>query len=680
MKIYLSLLKKFIDLPIEDINELRDVFNDLGLEVEDIIEENKETCFNLETLAHRGDHLYALGIAREFSARYLIPVKPLEVVSSWNTCDLPLEVDVQTKLCFRYALLETTLPKEKKLPKEITKYLPEDLPFAVAILNYVSLELGQPMHAFDKDKIEGNIKVVLSDKEEEVETIGGKIIKVPPESILIKDSKKTIAVAGVIGCVNSMVTEQTKEILIESATFDQVSIRKTARKMGISTDASYAFERGCDPEATLLALKRVVALLEKFSGRASKYPLFYVQKKESNPPTFNFTLDRLCKFLSLPDLRAKEIEERLEFLGYTVEFNKQNKEFKVTPPSWRFWNIQTVEAVIEDFVRVYGLNRLPLTLPPLSYEMPALFVNETLLQKMEKALLGNGFFEVVTKSYYSQEMVNYISELDPLAKAKHILLKNALESSIMKTTNIIHMAKLADYNFKKGMKVFKAYEFGRVFSQHPMVGQYQYEQDVLTLAASGRWYDYEWKKPESREEIFFLFKGVLSSICQALGGQLEITESNVPLLHPMCQANVFINGMQVGFFGLAHPQLLSRLDIKDNLFYAELNVFLLSKLASKKERDSMIDYPSIKRDFTFKLEKESFAGDVIKQILSLNIKDLQRISIVDSYEKEGENFRRVTYRLLFQNSERTLMNEEIDKSVTEFLQTMDAQFNLQLIS
>ena len=263
MKLSLTLLKRCIDLPTQDFVELRHVFDDLGLEVEQYVEEAGKPFFKIETLAHRGDHLSAYGVARELSARYLLPVQPLLLVPTWPPAEAH-EVSVETQACLRYALMAMELPSALAVPKEILEvmsgYNPQTPPI-VHLLNYILEEIGQPMHAFDAERIEGKIRVVLSTQEEEVAALDGKTYRVPAGSILIKDSVKTVAVGGVIGCANSMVTTNTERVLVESAAFDPVCIRKTARAMGLSTDASYVFERGGDRELVITALRRLLALV-----------------------------------------------------------------------------------------------------------------------------------------------------------------------------------------------------------------------------------------------------------------------------------------------------------------------------------------------------------------------------------------------------------------------------------
>jgi phenylalanyl-tRNA synthetase beta chain len=670
MKLSLTLLKRCIDLPTKDFVELHHVFDDLGLEVEQYVEEAGQPFFKIETLAHRGDHLSAYGIARELSARYLLPVQPLALYPTWPPVEAH-DASVETKECLRYALLSMDLPSGLSVPKELqqvmTNYNPQT-PAIVHLLNYVLEEIGQPMHAFDADRIEGQIRVIVSQREEEVVALDGKTYRVPSGSILIQDAVKTVAVGGVIGCVNSMVTAETKRVLVESATFDPVCVRKTARAMGLSTDASYAFERGSDRELVITALRRLLALIP--SVNPEQLRLSYVPGPEHSVHTLVLDMQMIRSYLGFPELTQGMVQERLALLGYTVTCHDP-KTCAVVPPSWRERNVQTVLTVIEDFARVYGLNALPQQLPALDYEAPPEHDNERLLRFIEPSLVGQGFSEVITKSYYSHEAVAALKEVEPGIEARHVAVKNSIEKdySFLKVTNCIHLAKLAESNARRNVASVKVFEFGRLYDR-TLTGDrpYQYERDVLSMAVSGRWYDSEWKKPETVEENLLHLKGVLESLVRSAGGSMAVSPSDVPILHPQVQAAVVIQGQVCGFFGLIHPKLRERLALEEPMLYGELDVAALLRTCQRRQvAGRFSEYPAVTRDLTLKLPIGVPAGSVADKIRSLLGEPLQQIQIVDSFQKKEESFRRVSYRLLFQSEKRTLERDEVDGAVERIL-------------
>ncbi len=693
MKLHISILEKLIELPTKDVNELRQMLDELGLEVKGIEETAGRVVFNVETLANRGDHLSALGVAREISARELVALKHPQVVSSLGDRRASVAIRCLTDRCSRYALLEMQVPTDMNLRPDIAAVIADAEPGRHAIvhtLNYILLEIGQPMHAFDRDKIEGEIVVELTGSEEEVTALDGKCYKVPPNSIVIKDKKKIVAVAGVIGCENSMVTPATRRVLVESAAFDPVSVRKTARAMGISTDASYAFERGSDAEGVVVALKRLVYLTSGAGiGDGAQVTGFGIfEGKPLEKRKLSLAVQRVRAEMNLPRLADAEISARLKNLGYLLEAqptsdkkSDRDKQYSVIVPSWRLHDVLNEDDLVEDFARAYGLNRVKLEIPPLDAQTPAVNDVEDIYRRIEAPLHGSGFFEVITKSLYSQAEVDLLKSLTPQIADTHVVLKNAIEksNSHCKATNIIHLCRLAETNHRHGVMSFKAYEAGRLFSLSQKPGsRYQYERDVITLALSGRWNEHEWRAAEVVETLLLKFKGVLEGIFQALGCEVIAVPSREPLLHPGYQAALKVGRTECGFFGVVHPGIKDALECKYPLLYAELDVASLLVVAKDRDFARPVDLPAIRRDITLKLGDKELAGKISRVIADLKPVNLQQVRIVDNFKKPEEAFRRVSYRLIFQSAERTLEHAEVDMAMAQILGVLKEQHQLEL--
>ena len=687
MKIRLSLLEKFVELPAGEGHELRQLFDDLGLEVKDVAGEGADRVFTLETLAQRGDHLFALGIAREFAARSLSTIKQPQFSQDLSDRKPSFAVKNHTDKCYRYALLEMQVPPVMTLRDDIARVIGErdkDRHAMVDILNYIMLELGQPMHAFDRDKVEGEVSIVLSEQEEEIEALDGKRYKVPAGSILIRDRKKTIAVGGVIGCANSMCTVATKRVLIEAATFDPVCIRKTARAMGISTDASYLFERGADREMVLPALKRLLYLTSGVGSSESAHSLGYHYLAGPDWPArkIKLRIAQVRREMNLPRLPAMEVVTRLKYLGYLVETIDPDKEYNVTVPSWRWWNVFHESALIEDFARVHGVNRVKLELPFADCECVEPHRNETVLAAVEPVLLGNGFQEVITKAYYSAEDVQLVAALDAKLGAAHMALENALDRacSHLKVTNVLNLARVCERNHRQGISSCKVYEVGRLFEREEKTeATYAFERDVLSLAASGRWYLGDWRKPESIEELSRLFEGVLDSLGISLGVRFVVKPSSSALLHPRRQGVLSVGRTACGTFGVVHPLIAERLGLSREVLYAELDIEKLLKLLQPQKYGRPSDFPSIRKDITVKVPPDSWAGSVVKAVRELDTPDLTAVDIVDEFKKPEEDFRRISYRLTFQSTERTLEHAEVDDTFNRIISELKAQHGLELV-
>lgn len=698
MKLHVRLLEKLMELPecpVETaaMSPLRHLLDDIGLEVKGLeVSAAKGVVFTIETLANRGDHLYVVGAAREISARTLAHIKVPPVAGALSDRKASILVRRNTEKCSRYALLEMSLPTPMSLRNDVACFIdePEKRHAIVDLLNYVQMEFGQPMHAFDSSKVDGEIIIDTATKIETIEALDGKTYQVPEGSILIRDRKKIIAVAGVIGCANSMVTEGTTKVCIEAATFDPVSVRKTARAMGLSTDASYAFERGVDPEGIATALKRLVYLAGGSAGAAKDTEGAHVigyTYVEASPPEkrkVKVLLSFLKNHLNLPRLEELEVVTRFKNLGYGVEVSAvgKDRELSLLVPSWRLYDVSNPDDIVEDIARSVSLNRVRHELPALDVEQAARNPNEQITTLVRPALRGAGFVEVITKGFYSAAEVSLLESLERGAAARHIALKNSLEASNshMKMTNVLHLGEILAANLKRGVIAPKVYDLGRVFTKpegeasdeprerDPL--EYNYEHDVLTFASAGRWCEGEWRKAESLEEHARYFKGALANVVKALGAQFSVGKSECGYLHPGMQASVKMGRNVVGFFGVIHPVAREACGLKDPAFYAELDLRLLYKFMSRPDSVTVSDFPAISRDMTLRIDPHEQAGRVLRLIHEAQIGSLTEAIIADDFRKAEEDFRRVTYRVTFQRGDRTLKHEEVDGAMSALLDSL----------
>lgn len=706
MKLHLAQLAKMIELPSTSPQssgpqEVRQILDDLGLEVKDTTGEELDTVFTIETLANRGDHLYTLGVARELSARFLSSVRQPPLAPAFQGLKATLPVRRMTEACSRYALLEVQLPSdattaEAKLRPEIAAALTtlhgdarvvQTKPVIVNVLNFVQLELGQPMHAFDRDAIEGEIVIALTERAEEIEALDGKSYQVPEGSIVIRDRKKIVAVAGVIGCANSMVNHQTSRVLLESAAFDPVRVRKTARGMGLSTDASYAFERGTDREMILPALRRALFLLDAAGGAVKQESgahvigLSVAEAPAVSVSPIKLTLKEVRQHLNLPRLAEVEIASRLKNLGFSVQSIEEGAAFSIVPPSWRVWDIKNTADLIEEVVRTLSLSRVKQELPPLEYETPDRTAIEQLRERIEPVLIGQGFIEVMTRSYYAAEVAETLTRIGRRTLPRHITIKNALERgySHLKISNVVHLAELLEENIRHGVRGARVFECARVFSpDYAAEDGYPFEKEVLSLACAGRWVDREWRKPESTEQKLQLFRGVLDTLIESAGYEPSVGESDDAFLHPGMQGSLKAGRSICGKFGLMHPELAAGLGIKTPVLYAELDVSVLMRVQSARERVFPSDFPSVKRDITLQVPLRERVGKIERMIGEAKLANLTAVEITDDFKKPEEDFRRATFRLVFQSRERTLSHPEVDAEMERLLSALKESAGLVL--
>lgn len=693
MKLNINLLKRLIDLPSDDTVQTAELLDDLGLEVKGITESEQGTVFTIETLANRGDHLSALGIAREISSRNLTPIHIPAMVQELPSKSPTVILRLETEKCLKYGLLEIALGRNFAVSDEIKSICgPSDKPPIVDCLNYLQAEIGQPMHAFDRDKIDGEIRVVLSNHEEKVLALDGCEYVVPAGSIVICDRKKTVAVAGVIGLENSKVTEATTKVLIECATFDPVSIRLTARAMGISTEASYAFERGTDEGAIVDSLKRLGSVIQGGRGSVSSSEGAHLLgfNMLATRPVERRLINLDPKIIRTAMNRSKigevEVKSRLKNLGYSV--TEVGKNFEVIVPSWRLWDVFDETDLVEDFVRAAGFNTVKLAMPPLDINIGELTPIEQLQETYEPVLLGSGFYEVITESLYSAVDVSMLAQYDETLAKSHIEIVNALERdcSHLRATNLVSYARLILQNARKGVSSIKVFEQCRLYGvtgRNKAIGShpygYEFEREVLTLAMAGRWYENDFRKAEDFEQRLALFKGVIESLIASFTLQpIAIARGEDGLLHPGRQARIIIDNSELGFFGEIHPGLAKSLGLKEGFLYAELDVDSLIKIRRPGFVPKLSELPSVWRDITVKVEPQGIAGETVQAIHKIKPDNLSCVSIIDDFRKSEEDFRRVSLRLIFQNISRTLSGSEVDSTMSEIVAKLNSKFKIEL--
>jgi phenylalanyl-tRNA synthetase beta chain len=421
--------------------------------------------------------------------------------------------------------------------------------------------------------------------------------------------------------------------------------------------------------------------------------LTYLEANAPEKRKVNITLNHLRRELNMPRLEEVEIVARLKHLGYSVEATTvgKDRDFSLTIPSWRLWDCRNREDIVEDVARAVSLNRMRPELPALDYEAPAKNPIETVFHRVRSAVLGNGFFEVITKGFYSAADVALLESLHRGVSAQHIALKNSLEqnNSHMKATNILHATRLLALNRKRGVRAPKVFELCRIFSKPAELPSdepkerdaldYNYERDILCLASAGRWADVEWRKGESLEEHARLFKGAIAAVVKSLGCEFSVGKSENKFLHPGMQASIKMGRSVVGFFGVVHPTIREACDLRDEAFYGEFDLRLVYKLMSKVEAPAVSDLPPISRDLTLKIDLKEQAGRVLRILHELNLESVAEALIIDDFRKQEESFRRVTYRVTFQRADRTLKHEEVDAAMSTLLETLKSKHSIEMM-
>ena len=682
MRISLNHLKQYYNKLPSDVRKLRDMFDELGLEVKRIHDVSGDTIFTLELLANRGDHMSYWGVATELAGRFggkVTMPKMTKLSRGKNNIKLRCESD----LCLRYTAtlldvddLRKSFSNETLYPLEAAEI--HSIDAAVDATNLVNLELGQPTHMFDADKIVGGITIRLSKQNETARLLFQKEpITLPEKTLVIADDKKVLAVAGVIGCEESKVTAQTKQMILESATFDPVTVRITSRALKVNTDSSARFGRGADPEMVLTSVERVVWLLEKNNIAHHIGDVGMVGSWKNKPTTIQVDPEKVQHYFQTKEFSKKDIEVRLMRYGFKV---KSGKILTATVPTYRMWDVKSIEDVYEELARSIGYDNLPVRLPYVDKgSIPS--QKEKVKGRVDQVLLGLGFYEVVTNGFYGRDQIQKLDIHAGHALYHHVEVINSIDKgySLLKRTCLPQALEAVSDNIRFQNKNVKMFEWTRIFvPDDESENKVCHEGDQLWLVVNGEENATSWNQSKQTLDAWYL-KGVVEELGKVLGLKLKISFSknslapNFDFLHPHRRAVITLDDDIIGVFGEVNPKICANFDIKRNRpCYLELNVPPLLKAPDFIKPD-VIDLPTqmpMQRMLAFTLPHKVEAQQVLDCLQKAAPDWLERMSIVDLYQHKEDNqpVRTITIALQFSNEDGVRTVDEVN-DITENLIT-----------
>ena len=552
----------------------------------------------------------------------------------------------------------------------------------VDVTNYVMLELGQPLHAYDYAKLNNKIVVRQSTAGEKVTLLDGSEVETLADTLLITDGSGPIGLAGVMGGLSTSVTSETKDIFLEGAFFAPTAIAGRARAYGMNTDAAHRFERGVDWQGQVRAIERATELLIQISGGQAGPVTETVDS--SNLPiekTIELRASRISRVLGvdIDNSAVDDIFARLNFPASTTDHNGEHI-WVVSAPSHRF-DIAIEADLIEEISRVYGYNNLPTRTPLASLNMSKKAETELSLNRVRDHLVGRGYFEAITYSFVDTAMQ---ATLDP--EQTPIPLANPLsaEMSVMRTSIWPGLVKSLIYNVNRQQTRVRLFESGLCFSQPAHQDGLAFDNilQVKKIAGvvCGPRQDENWSN-DSQLVDFFDVKGDIESVL-ALTGQSEnfefIAQSH-PALHAGQSAAIRKNGETVGYVGLLDPRVQQGLDIRFPIFLFELTVdaVIAKKLAHS---EPMSRFPEVRRDIAVIVDQSATAADLRQCITAAATDTLQNLKLFDVYQGKGidPNRKSLALGLTFQHTSRTLTDDEINDSVEKIVASLEAQFGASL--
>ncbi len=648
--------------PGQDLREL------LGLD-DGIIE--------VELTPNRGDCLGMEGIAREVAVLDRREFRPLPtgVVEPALDATFPVAL-LDPADCPRYVgrvirgvdpVAETPLWMKERLRRAGVRSLGP----LVDVTNYVMLELGQPMHAFDLDRLSGGIEVRRARPGERLELLNGTVVEPDGETLLIADRRGPLALAGIMGGEISSCTEATRDVFLESAFFAPASIAGRARRYGLQTDASYRFERGVDPRLQRRAAERATRLLLDIAG-GQPGPMVEAVAPEFLPaePAIRLRSERVRLLLGL-DIPAAEIEEILRRLGMAVAVEVDH--WLVAPPSGRF-DIRLEVDLIEEIARVYGYDRLPGNRPLTRLEMPPQPERQVALARFREALVQRGFQEAITYSFVDPA---FQAALDPASRPLALANPISADLAVMRTSLWPGLIKALIHNQKRQQPQLRLFEQGLTFvSADDGLRQEPYLGGVLTGAALPE----QWGLPD-RAADFFDLKGEVEALL-ALTGEPEafsFVAAVHPALHPGQSARVERAGAVVGWLGALHPRVARDLDVEGDAFLFELCLASLQTARVPAFRE-LSRFPVSRRDIAVVVDEAVAARIVQDCIRGCGGELLRDVLLFDVYRGSGiqEGQKSLAFGLILQDFSRNLTDSVVEETVSGIIAGLAEQFGATL--
>lgn len=689
MKISYRWLHDFIDLDILGMTprEVARALDRIGLAVESL-EDRKDDClFDIEVTTNRPDCLNHLGIARELAAQFKLKVKRPDVSTppqTENTAPFPARVTIEdTAQCPRYAARVITNVRIEGSPDWLKARLEsvDQRPInnIVDITNYVLFELGHPLHAFDYDKLKGHAILVRRAKAgERLETLDGVCHPLGPEMLTICDQSRPVALAGIMGGQESEVSSQTRTLLLESAYFHPSSIRSTAKKLGMRTEASYRFERGADPEMPVKALNRISRLVQEIAGGVCVSPVVD-QYPTPQPPTrlqLEPELTRRVVGVSFPKDFVVDVLSRLEFelLGW------EGDALQVQVPSFRC-DVSIGEDLVEEVARHWGYERIQSSYP--AAPVPGSFLPTRSQERvLTQGLAGFGFFEAVNYVFSTPKREALFWSRSPAM----IPLANppTEKDTHLRTSLVPGLVDSVRRNLNRGNRNVRLFEFGKVFlpSTSGQIEDYQ-EVSRLGLIATGAFYEPFWNTVRDTFQLYHL-KGMVKDLLEQLDQKAQFRRTEeVPFLHPEVSAEITVGDQLLGCLGELHPRLQQAYKFLQKVFVAEL---LLDPLYAQELAEplysSLGKFPSVERDLSFLIDRGVEYARIVDAIHELDISDLSNIRLVDLYQGKKLPTDRisVTIRLTFANAGCTLTQAQVNQYSDAIFSVLRKAFAAELRS
>jgi phenylalanyl-tRNA synthetase beta chain len=661
--------------------DIRDRLTNVGLAVDAVEERGDDFVLDVEVPSNRGDCLSHIGIARELAVIEKSQVqspKPKVQGTKGKTAEFASVEILDPDLCPRYAARIVRGVKIGPSPEWLTKKLESigqrPINNVADITNYVLHEFGQPLHAFDLAKLtDSKIVVRRARKGETIRTLDGVDRKLDDQMLVIADAKDAVAVAGVMGGEFSEISDATTDVLIESAYFNASSVRRTAKLLGLHTEASHRFERGTDPEGVIAAQERCVAMICELAGGVATEDALDVYPSPIGDRTIALRYERIEKLTGL-EIDHEDALRILDGLG----FRGKKDRTVFTVPSWRH-DISIEEDLIEEIARHTGYDQIGSELPPAT-AAGELHPSEYRKRALRRSLAQSGYDEAINLSFI--ETTNAFDLIPQLANAsEQVTLVNPIieEASRMRPTLLPGLLSSIRHNLNQGTRDVFLFEAGRVFAGSS--GELPNEREALALVGTGGQLEANRAQP-IREVDFFDLKGALEAAIDAMNlPALGFAAATVKHLRPGQSATIHIDGVEIGSIGRLAESVASDYKFRQPVFIAELDLTSLLEHPEQPVLYSRLPrFPSVVRDVSLLVDRGTAVRELLSAARADGGKSVVDVMFVGTYEGEGiaDDKRSVTLRFEYRAEDHTLRDEEVDALHWPIVESLKREFKAEV--
>jgi phenylalanyl-tRNA synthetase beta chain len=689
MKLSPQWIREFVDLSVDD-HRLAEDLTSVGIAVEGTTGSGPDTVFEMEIGTNRPDAMNHYGVAREAAAIYDLPLKTLkpQLPSYEGEAKFPIQVE-EPQLCPRFSARVIRgahiKPSSEKIAHRLQLLDQRPISNAVDATNYVLWEMGKPTHVFDMDLLEGGRLIIRKAKQgEKLKTLDGVERTLTSEDLVVADARKPVGLAGVMGGFDTMITDKTRNILIESAWWDPVTVRKTSRRHGIHTDASHRFERGADFESTVLSCDLVAALiLQSGGGELAGDVIDVVSRKIDQAPVV-LRLSEVQRILG-GNLDSGEIFRILKKLGFgVIPEGQEDAQFRVHIPSWRL-DVEREIDVIEEIARLHGYDKFENTLPAFSgavVEPPHAAVDATLRARA----LALGYDEAVSLTFISH------ADAERFSSASVLELENPLseEASVMRTSMAPGMLDMLARNLNRGLENVRLFETGRTYE---ISGADRIERARTCLGATATGVksalpaegvlDVSKGEQAAVAEAFRSFKGDVENLLAAFEySELSFDRKTAEYFHPGRSARAVMDGAVVAQFGQIAEDVKAQKKLRQDVFLAEIDLGQLHAHGLRTVKFApLAKYPAVERDFSFVFSDDVEFEAMRRVVMGLRLKALREFNPVEIFRGGSINAGKysILLRARLQSDDATLRDEQIAEWSSQIVAALQGLGGMQRV-